>query len=131
MGRAPGVLGEHAHARQLFDAGVDGGIVVISCLALELFRAERHVVVEVEVVAEGRAPGKAPAHAPLEGGNPLVGRARDGYERKVRVLEVLPRRIDMVGLEGAAGATLLDRQSTRPNSSHHCASRTPFSSRKK
>src|SRR3546814_4863303 len=48
--RAPVVLGEHAHARQLVDAGVDGGIVVISFLALELFRAERHVVVEVEVV---------------------------------------------------------------------------------
>src|SRR3546814_3238330 len=96
----------------------------------------------------GRDPGKAPAHAPLEGGNPLVGRARDGDERKVRVLEVLARRIDMVGLEGAAGATLLpvraehevlheelaapgeeiaqrdrpvrplDRKSTRLNSSH-------------
>src|SRR3546814_6020086 len=79
--RAPVVLGEHAQARQLVDAGVDGGIVVISFLALELFRAERHVVVEVEVVAEGRDPGKAPAHAPLEGGNPLVGRARDGEER--------------------------------------------------
>src|SRR3546814_13321291 len=67
----------------------------------------RHVVVEVEGGAEGPDPGKAPAHAPLEGGNPLVGRARDGDERKVRVLEVLARRIDMVGLEGAAGATLL------------------------
>src|SRR3546814_8418005 len=40
--RAPVVLGEHAHARQLVDAGVDGGIVVISFLALELFRSEEH-----------------------------------------------------------------------------------------
>src|SRR3546814_8628646 len=102
---------EDALAVQLVDAGVDGGVVVERFLALELLRAERHVVVEVEVVAVGRDPGEGPAHAPLEGGDLLVGRARYRGEAQVRMLEVLPRGVDVVGLEG-------DRTSTRLNSSH-------------
>src|SRR3546814_3349468 len=78
---------EHAAAGQLVDAGIDGRVVVDGFLALELVRAERHVVVEVEVVAVGRDPGEAPAHAPLEGGDLLEGRARYRSEGQVRMLD--------------------------------------------
>src|SRR3546814_18985023 len=62
------IVVEHAVAGQLVDAGIDGRVVVDGFLALELVRAERNVVVEVEVFVVGREPGEGTANAPVYGG---------------------------------------------------------------
>jgi hypothetical protein len=60
--------------------------------------------VEVEVATVRGDPGKGPAH-PLPRCLDLRDRRpRNRGEGEVRLLEMLPRRIDVVGDEGAAGA---------------------------
>src|SRR4030095_3577326 len=61
----------------------------------------------VEVAAERRDPVEAPVHAALEGFDPRQGRARDGYERQIAMLEMPARAVDMVGAERAADAAFL------------------------
>src|SRR5438034_2704282 len=70
---------EHADARRLGPVpdGV-GAVVVVGLARRQLFRSERHPVVEVEVGPLGRVPREYPAHALPVRGELLVGRVRHG-----------------------------------------------------
>src|SRR3954466_3416692 len=67
-----------------------------------ILRRKRYGKVIVEVVVVGGDPGKCPAHA-RPGSLDLSNRcARNGCERKVGVLKMLARRVDVIGGEGTA-----------------------------
>ena len=85
--------------------------VGVTSNVLDLPRGERHVVVEVEVVAQRRHPEKAPAHALLVGLELLEGRARYSDDRHAAMVEVDDGRVPVVGPEGAARTALLPLRS--------------------
>ena len=82
-------------------------VIVDRAAGGEVLRRERHAEIEVEVAAVRGDPGECPAHPVLDLLDPLERHARDRGERQVGMLEMLPRRVDMIGDERAAAAHMV------------------------
>src|SRR5713101_6844493 len=91
------VLIEDACAGPLLARELDH-IVVVGHLTFGhfIFR-ERHVVVAVKVVREGRHPLEAPSHAFFERFDLVLGRARNHDQRGVAIREVNQAAVEMIG----------------------------------
>src|SRR5436190_1810539 len=83
---------------------VDVAEVVFATVPLLLLRESRTEVV-LEVAAEGRDPGETPAHALLIAGQLLERADRLDHQGHVVAVEVREGSVEVIGDEGAAGAS--------------------------
>ena len=101
------VSGEDAGAVHVLAALDRRAVIVDGAPGSDVLLRERHAEIVVEVAAVRGDPGEGPAHALPDLLDPLERRARDRGKCQVGLLEVLPRRIDMIGDEGAARAEVI------------------------
>src|SRR5262245_8091674 len=105
--RAVVVLIENADARKLVHLGIVLLLEIVEPAPRARARREGDVIVEVEVASARGHPAECPAH-PLAIGLKLCDRrARDRDEADVVMLEMLPRAVDLIREQRAAGASLL------------------------
>src|ERR1700730_8722258 len=97
-----GVFTEHTDPRMLAHRSLDRGIIVNDFALRQLLRRERHTVIVIEVIAEGRHPIEAPAHPLLECRELWVRRPGDRDEADVALVQMDQDRVEIIRPERAA-----------------------------
>ncbi len=101
------ILHEDARAEHVLAVPDHRAVIVDRAAGGDVLGRERHAEIEIEVAALRGDPGECPAHPFLDLLDPPKRHARDRGERQVGMLEMLPRRVDMIGDERAAAAHMV------------------------